>query len=91
MVNDETLIGRYDPVSGSYPELDLTEFDKDSCISRKHAYIYRQGGKYFIYPVSNAGTQLNQTLVDMGSKKELSNGDVVILAASLAMKFHLDD
>lgn len=91
VVNDETLLGRFDPVSGSYPELDLTEFDTDSRTSRKHAYLYRQGGNYYLYPVSNAGTQHNQSLVDMGEKRKLANGDVIILAGALAMKFHIDE
>jgi predicted component of type VI protein secretion system len=90
IANDETLIGRYDPISGSYPELDLTPYDADARISRKHAYIYRMNNKFILYPVSNAGTQHNQTLVDMGARSELADGDVIILAASLAMKFHID-
>lgn len=91
VVNDETLIGRYDPVSGSYPDLDLSEFDADAKTSRKHAYIYRQNRDYYLYPVSNGGTQLNKTLLDMGQRKKLADGDVIILAASLAMKFHIDE
>jgi len=90
IVNDETLVGRYDPVSGAFPDLDLTEFDTDSSISRKHVYIYRQNREYYLYPVSNGGTQLNSELVDMGSKRKLKDGDVIILAAKLAMKFHID-
>ena len=91
VVNDETLIGRYDPISGSYPDLDLTEFDAEGTTSRKHAYIYRMGGTYYLYPVSNAGTQLNSEMVDMGQRKKLKDGDVIILAATLAMKFHIDE
>jgi hypothetical protein len=90
IATDETLLGRFDPVSGSYPELDLTPYDADARVSRKHAYIYRQNNEFFLYPVSNAGTQLNQTLVDMGAKAKLANGDVIILASALAMKFHVD-
>ena len=91
VVNDETLIGRYDALSGSEPDLDLTEFDPECVTSRKHAYIYRQNREYYLYPVSNAGTQLNDTMVGMGEKTKLSSGDVIILAAKLAMKFHIDD
>jgi hypothetical protein len=91
IVNDETLIGRYDPLSGAYPELDLGEFDPDGATSRKHAYIYRTGQSFTLYPVSNGGTQLNDEMVQMGQRKALKDGDVIILAASLAMKFHIDD
>ncbi len=90
IVNDETLIGRYDPLSGSYPDLDVTEFDKDGRTSRKHVYIYRNNRDYFLYPISNGGTQLGQEIVEMGQRKQLKDGDVIILAASLAMKFHID-
>ncbi len=90
IVNDETLIGRYDPIGGAFPDLDLTEFDGESVISRKHAYIYRQNREYILYPVSNGGTQLNNELVDMGARRKLKDGDVIILAAKLAMKFHID-
>ncbi len=90
VVNDETLIGRYDAISGSDPDVDLTEFDADARTSRKHAYIYRQNRNYYLYPVSNGGTQLNNTLLDMGQRKKLKDGDIIILAASLAMKFHID-
>ena len=90
IVNDETLIGRYDPIGGSDPDLDLTEYDTESATSRKHAYIYRQGGRFFIYPVSNAGTQVGNTIVDMGKKHELNDGDVIILSMKVAMKFNRD-
>ncbi|MEO1268364.1 MAG: FHA domain-containing protein [Myxococcota bacterium] len=90
IANDETLIGRYDPIGGSDPDFDMTEYDTESVTSRKHAYIYRQGGRFFIYPVSNAGTQVGSTLVDMGKKHELNDGDVIVLSMKIAMKFHRD-
>ncbi len=90
IVNDETLIGRYDPVSGSFPDVDLSEFQAADAISRKHAYIYRVNQSFFLYPVSNSGTQVGSTLVEMGSKHELQDGDVIILSMKQAMKFHRD-
>jgi hypothetical protein len=88
---DETLIGRKDPVSDAYPDLDLTDYDADSHVSRKHAYIYRQNKNYTLYAVSNAGTQLNDELLDLGDRRSLSDGDVIILAGKLAMKFETPD
>ncbi len=84
---DEVLIGRRDPVSDSYPDLDLTEFDPEAHVSRKHAYVYRQNKNYTLYAVSNAGTQLNSELLQLGERRPLSDGDVVVVAGKIAMKF----
>lgn len=86
---DEVLIGRRDPVADAYPDLDLTEFDPDAHVSRKHAYVYRQNKNYTLYAISNAGTQLNSELLELGDRRPLSNGDVVVLAGKIAMKFEL--
>jgi hypothetical protein len=90
IVNDETLIGRYDALSGAEPELDLTDWDDEAKVSRKHAFIYRMNGEHFLYPVSNAGTQVGSTIVEMGTRHKLADGDVVILSMAIAMKFHSD-
>lgn len=90
IVNDETLLGRYDAVSGAEPELDLTSWDADAKVSRKHAYIYRMNGEHYLSPVSNAGTQVGQSIIEMGARHKLSDGDVIILSMALAMKFHID-
>lgn len=87
VVYDEILIGRTDPASNSYPDLDVTPFDPELAISRKHSYLYREGDKYYIYPISNSGTQVNQEMVDIGVKKLLKEGDVVILSGRLAIRF----
>ncbi|MCB9643309.1 MAG: FHA domain-containing protein [Myxococcales bacterium] len=87
VIYDELLIGRTDPASNAYPDLDLTPFDPDLAISRKHTYIYREQGAYFIYPISNSGTQVNQEMVDIGTKKLLKEGDVIILSGRLAIRF----
>jgi predicted component of type VI protein secretion system len=86
---DETLIGRKDPVADAYPDLDLTDYDPEAFVSRKHAYIYRQNKNYTLYAVSNAGTQLNNELLDLGDRRALSDDDVIILAGKIAMKFEL--
>ena len=90
IVNDETLIGRYDALSGAEPDLDMTDWDRDAKVSRKHAYIYRMNGDHFVSPVSNAGTQVGSVLVEMGTRHKLQDGDIVVLSMALAMKFHLD-
>ena len=86
---DEVLIGRRDPVADAYPDLDLTDLDPEAHISRKHAYIYRQNKNYTLYAVSNAGTQLNSDLLDLGDRRPLADGDVIVLAGKIAMKFEM--
>ncbi|MFU8805756.1 MAG: FHA domain-containing protein [Bradymonadaceae bacterium] len=88
---DELLIGRRDPISDAFPEIDLSEYDADGNISRKHAYIFRQNKHYTLYVTSNTGTQINQDLLDLGDRRELNDGDVIILAGKLAMKFQLPE
>jgi serine/threonine-protein kinase len=45
---DNVLIGRTDPHTSIFPEIDLTMHDPDTKVSRKHARIYRTGEEYFV-------------------------------------------
>ena len=87
--SDEVLIGRRDIRADIHPDIDLTPWDDQSNTSRKHAYIYRQNKHYTLVSVSNAGLQLNSELLDLGDKRQLSDGDVIVFAGVLAMKFTL--
>ncbi len=78
----ETMsIGRWDADSGSFPEIDLTPDDSDGYISRRHAKIYNQDGKWFIEDMGS----VNGTFVNKGARLlpkrpcELHNGDEIIL------------
>lgn len=86
---DETLLGRRDPMADAYPDFDLTEWDADGEISRKHAYVYRQNRNYQLYVLSNAGTQLNAEMLALGDRRALKSGDVIVLAGKYALKFEL--
>lgn len=88
---DETLIGRRDPRADAFPEFDLSEWDPDAHVSRKHAYLYRQNKNYTLYVVSNSGTQVNSDLLNLGDRRALKSGDVIILAGRFAMKFEIPD
>ncbi|MDX9719591.1 MAG: FHA domain-containing protein [Myxococcota bacterium] len=89
IVNDETLLGRSDPTSDAYPDLDLAPFQGATEVSRKHAFILREAGRYFIRPISPAGTQVGKNIVELGLRHELNPGDVIILGAAIALKFEL--
>jgi hypothetical protein len=87
--SDETLIGRRDVRADIEPDLDLTPWDEQGYVSRKHCYIYRQNKNYTIYAVSNGGVQVNSTLLELGDRHPLQDGDVIVLAGAFAFKFAL--
>ena len=45
---DESLLGRRDPVSNIFPEVDLSRYDPETKISRRHARIWRDGGTFLV-------------------------------------------
>ncbi|HEY0049535.1 MAG TPA: FHA domain-containing protein, partial [Pyrinomonadaceae bacterium] len=56
---DTSLIGRRDPMSNIFPEVDLSKFDPQTKISRRHARIWREGDKFLIEDLgSSNGTIL---------------------------------
>ncbi len=75
------LIGRWDPETGSFPEVDLDADDPEAKISRKHALIRIEGGKITIEDIGSLnGTYVNrQPRLSPGSPAELKSGDEVII------------
>jgi len=57
----ETTIGRRDPVTGIFPDIDLTPVDSQRSVSRRHAKIYRRGAKFFL---SEEIGSMNSTFLD---------------------------
>ena len=58
-------------------------------VSRKHAYVYRQNKVYTLYAISNGGLQLNSDLLELGERRELKSGDVIVVAGIIAIKFQI--
>lgn len=77
----ETTIGRRDPVTGIYPDIDLTPVDGQRSVSRRHAKIYRRSKKYFLSEEIGTmnGTFRNGTRLETGVPAEIENGDEVRL------------
>ncbi len=75
------LIGRWDPDTGSFPEVDLDADDPEAKISRKHALIRIDGGKITIEDIGSLnGTFVNrQPRLQPGSPIELKDGDEIII------------
>ncbi|MGE3467049.1 MAG: protein kinase [Pyrinomonadaceae bacterium] len=56
---NENLLGRRDPQSNIFPEVDLSKFDPQTKISRRHARIWREGGSFLVEDLgSSNGTIL---------------------------------
>jgi serine/threonine-protein kinase len=82
---DENLVGRRDPMSNIFPEIDLSKFDPHTKISRKHARIWREGMNYLVEDLgSSNGTvvlpAVKETVRLMPRQPfKLNNGDKIKL------------
>ncbi|MGC2237935.1 MAG: protein kinase [Pyrinomonadaceae bacterium] len=62
---DENLVGRRDPMSNIFPEVDLSKFDPQTKISRRHARIWRDGSNFLVEDLgSSNGTILLPSVSD---------------------------
>ena len=74
---DEVVIGREDPVSEVFPDMDLTGFGgMESGVSRKHAIIHRTGAEYTIEDLeSTNGTYVNKKRILPHVPQAIKPGD----------------
>lgn len=80
LVRDVNNIGRRSPADGIYPDVDLTDYDPDSYISRRHAHILRKDDQYFFEDLgSSNGSFINEEPVKKGELRKLQNQDVIRL------------
>jgi pSer/pThr/pTyr-binding forkhead associated (FHA) protein len=80
ITHESTSIGRWDADSGVFPEIDLSQDDPGSYVSRRHARIFFTDGKYFIEDAgSTNGTFINKKRLDPTMPYELKDGDEIIL------------
>lgn len=75
------LIGRWDPDSGAFPQIDLESLDHNSKVSRKHAMIEVISGKIYLTDLgSKNGTYVNRgSRLEEGQRVEIKEGDEVII------------
>jgi CRP-like cAMP-binding protein len=73
----ETLIGRYDPVTELNPDIDLTEIDLKRSVSRRHARIVKSGESYSLIEEVGAlnGTFVNGNKLVAGQPHPIEDGD----------------
>lgn len=75
----EVIIGREDPVSGVFPEIDLTPHGgEEAAVSRRHARLTLQGNRCFIEDLNSTNyTYVNKQKLNPGVRQPLSEGDEV--------------
>jgi pSer/pThr/pTyr-binding forkhead associated (FHA) protein len=81
----ENLIGRWDPDTGAFPEIDLESDDLEAKVSRKHAVVICTRGDAAIEDVgSRNGTYLNRgPKLVVGERHRLTHGDEVIVGKTV--------
>lgn len=82
---EENLVGRRDPQSNIFPEVDLSKYDPQTKISRRHARIWREGNEFMVEDLgSSNGTYVMPVVSDTvrlqpRQPKLLTNGDKIRL------------
>lgn len=80
---DENLVGRRDPMSNIFPEVDLSKFDPQTKISRRHARIRRDGNNFFLEDLGSSNGTIIMPAVSDSTRllphqpHVLSNGDKI--------------
>jgi CRP-like cAMP-binding protein len=77
----EARIGRFDSVTGTRPEVDLTNEDQSRNISRRHARLVIKDGKHFVAEEIGTmnGTYLNGKKLPNGVLTPIHDGDELTL------------
>jgi predicted component of type VI protein secretion system len=69
------VLGRRDPETGHYPQVDLTDCDPARHVSRRHVTLARDGLQYrlSVHPATNP-TRLDGVLVEAGTEHWVAPG-----------------
>jgi len=60
---DSNLLGRTDPHSNIFPEIDLSRFDRETKVSRRHARIWCEGDTFLVEDLGSVnGTVINDSV-----------------------------
>ncbi len=81
----EIILGRFDPVTGIAPDIDLSFDDREAMmISRRHARISARNGRHFLEDLgSTNGTKVNGKMLRIGERVLLVSGDRIWLGNCL--------
>ncbi|HQU90663.1 MAG TPA: protein kinase [Pyrinomonadaceae bacterium] len=78
---DDNLIGRRDPMSNIFPEVDLSKYDPQTKISRRHAKVWRDGTSFMLEDLGSSngtvveGSANNVFKLPAHQPYKLSSGD----------------
>ena len=88
---DLYVIGRVDPASGSYPDIDLVPFGgEEGGVSRRHAQITRTGDHFFIEDLNSVNyTFVNKQKIALNVAHPLRDGDEIRLGRVL-LRFEIN-
>ena len=86
----ESHIGRWDADGGIFPDVDLDSDDPEAKVSRRHARITFNEGKYLLEDLgSTNGTFINRgKRLPKGTRQPLSDGDEIIVGKTF-LRFHV--
>ena len=89
---DEASLGRFDPVTGMRPEVDVSAIDINRSVSRHHARLVRDGDTYTLTEEVGAlnGTFVNSERLVTGKPTPVGDGDAVGLGR-VKLRFHVLD
>jgi len=78
-VGKEALVGREDPYSGVFPDIDLTPHGgEEGGVSRRHFKITLTGGQYMVEDLNSTNfTILNRQRLQPGVPMVLADGDEI--------------
>jgi pSer/pThr/pTyr-binding forkhead associated (FHA) protein len=76
---DDVIIGREDPISEVFPDLDLTGYGgMEKGVSRKHAVMHRSNDGYTVEDMgSTNGTYVNKKRIQPNSPQRVTPGDEI--------------
>jgi serine/threonine-protein kinase len=78
---DNNLVGRTDPHSNIFPEVDLSRFDPETKVSRRHARIWLEGDTFLVEDLGSVnGTVINDSVrLAPRQPRVLDSGDKIRL------------
>lgn len=88
----ESYIGRWDADNGIFPDVDLDAHDPEAKVSRRHARIINDNGRYSVEDLgSTNGTFVNRgRRLIPGSAQTLNDGDEIIVGKTF-LRFYTNE
>lgn len=88
---ENNLVGRNDPHSSIFPEVDLSRFDPEAKVSRRHLRIWRQGENFLIEDLNSVnGTVVNTFRLAPNQPRLLESGDKLRLGEVVTLMFSIE-